>query len=393
MIEAARQREVALGFVSDLLATVAIQNGHIEAMAKHTNRLTQHSEMCCQDLHEQVRILTEKLATEDDRGPREADGFRVLKDQFIQNAADLERVRSERDRLHRENQDLRESLEVKRESSPRGGSGKSAKIPDPERLDNGVSPKYKAWKGDMVGKLAINEYWYVTDAARVAYCLSRLTGQARDHVKAARGCDGNAAFGSYTDIFAVLDQIYIDPDEKNTAREKLRELQLTNEGLAAFRSAFYSLAQTSGEPRETWKDSFYRKLPKQWQKTLADNHANEAYTVEDIMRSAARQYSLSNGNGTGHMPGKGTDSQVAKKGKLYLGNSQSTRAEPNAGERVFSPEYQMRKEEGACYGCGRKDHIARFCPKKRAGVNAVKQISDTREVGELSDSDSGNEEA
>ncbi|KAG6292463.1 hypothetical protein E4U46_000196 [Claviceps purpurea] len=338
MIEAARQREVALGFVSDLLATVAIQNGHIEAMAKHTNRLTQHGEMCCQDLHEQVRILTEKLATEDDRGPREADEFRVLKDQFIQNAADLERV-------NRENQDLRESPE------------------------------------------------YVTDAARVAYCLSRLTGQARDHVKAARGCDGNAAFGSFTDIFAVLDQIYIDPDEQNTAREKLRELQLTNEGFAAFRSAFYSLAQTSGEPRETWKDSFYRKLPKQWQKTLADNHANEAYTVEDIMRSAARQYSLSNGNGTGHMPGKGTDSQVAKKGKLYLGNSQSTKAEPNAGGRVFSPEYQMRKEEGACYGCGRKDHIARFCPKKRAGVNAVKQISDTREVEELSDSDSGNEEA
>ncbi|KAG6273440.1 hypothetical protein E4U48_002870 [Claviceps purpurea] len=327
MIEAARQGEVALGFVSDLLATVAIQNGHIEAMAKHTNRLTQHSEMCCQDLYEQVRILTEKLATEDDRGPREADGFRVLKHQFIQNAADLERVRSERDRLHRENQDLRESPGVKRESSPRGGFGKSAKIPDPERLDNGVSPKYKAWKGDMVAKLTINEDWYVTDAARVAYCLSRLTGQARDHVKAARGCDGNAAFGSYTDIFAVLDQIYIDPDEKNTA-------------------------PTSGEPRETWKDSFYRKLPKQWQKTLAENHANEANTVEDIMRSAARQYSLSNGNGTGHMPGKGTDSQVAKKGKLYLGNSQSTKAEPNAGGRVFSPEYQMRKEEGACYGCG-----------------------------------------
>ncbi|KAG5952048.1 hypothetical protein E4U58_000954 [Claviceps cyperi] len=111
------------------------------------------------------------------------------------------------------------------------------------------------------------------------------------------------------------------------------------------------------------------------------------------MRSAARQYSLSNGNGTGHMPGKGTNSQVAKKGKLYLGNSQPTKVEPNAGGRVFSPEYQKRKEEGACYGCGREDHIARFYPKKRAGVNAVKQISDTREVEELSDSDSGNEEA
>ncbi|KAG6053437.1 hypothetical protein E4U16_007933, partial [Claviceps sp. LM84 group G4] len=63
--------------------------------------------------------------------------------------------------------DLRESPEVKRESSPRGGgSGKSVKIPDPERLDNDVSPKYKAWKGDMIAKLTINEDWYVTDAAR-----------------------------------------------------------------------------------------------------------------------------------------------------------------------------------------------------------------------------------
>ncbi|KAG5951865.1 hypothetical protein E4U58_001036 [Claviceps cyperi] len=282
MIEAARQREVALGFMSDLLATVAMQNGHIEAMVKHTNRLTKHSEMCCQDLHKQVRIFTEKLATEDDWGAKEADGFRVLKDHFIQNAADLERVKSERDRLHWENQDLRESPEVKRESSPRGGgsgkSGKSAKIPDPERLDNGVSPKYKAWRGDVVAKLTINEDWYAPDAARVAYCLSRLTGQA-----------------------------------------------------------------------------------------------NEAYTVENIMRCAARH----------------TACRMEMGPNICL----STKDEPSAGGRVFSPEYQKRKEEGACYGCERKDHIARFCPKKRAGVNAVKQISDTRKVEELSDSDSGNEEA
>ncbi|KAG5933454.1 hypothetical protein E4U60_004456 [Claviceps pazoutovae] len=137
-----------------------MQNGHIEAMAKHTNRNRKHSEMCCQDLHEQVRVLTEKLATGDGR---EADRFQLLKEQFTQNVEDLKRVESERDRLHQENQDLRESPEVKRESSPRGGgSGKSAKIPDPERLENGVSPKYKAWKGDMMAKLTINENWYVT---------------------------------------------------------------------------------------------------------------------------------------------------------------------------------------------------------------------------------------
>ncbi|KAG6098683.1 hypothetical protein E4U30_007631 [Claviceps sp. LM220 group G6] len=60
MIEAARQREVALGFVSDLLATVSMQNGHIEAMAKHTNKITKHSETVCQDLLDQVRVLTDK---------------------------------------------------------------------------------------------------------------------------------------------------------------------------------------------------------------------------------------------------------------------------------------------------------------------------------------------
>ncbi|KAG5986012.1 hypothetical protein E4U52_000689 [Claviceps spartinae] len=63
------------------------------------------------------------------------------------------------------------------------------------------------------------------------------------------------------------------------------------------------------------------------------------------------------------------------------------------GGRTFSPEYHKRKEEGACYACGKKDHIARLYPKKRTGANAVKQISVTREVEELSDSDSGNEEA
>ncbi|KAG5956154.1 hypothetical protein E4U56_006731, partial [Claviceps arundinis] len=179
MIEAARQREVALGFVSDLLA-----------MAKHTNKITKHSETVCQDLLEQVRVLTDKLAKGDSQEANE-DEFRV-QDQFTQNVEDLKRRG--------------------------GGSGKSAKIPDPERLDNGVSPKYKAWKGDMIAKLTINEDMYVTDAARVAYCLSRLTGQARDHVEAARGCDENAAFGSYTNIFAVLDQIYIDPDGRESGR-------------------------------------------------------------------------------------------------------------------------------------------------------------------------------
>ncbi|KAG6056280.1 hypothetical protein E4U17_002317 [Claviceps sp. LM77 group G4] len=351
MIEAARQREVALGFVSDLLAIVAMQNGHIEAMAKHTNRITQHSEMVCQDLHDQVRVLTEQLAMGVDQ---EANKLQTLKEQFTRNVEDLKRAESERDRLRQENQDLRESPEIKRESSPRGGrSGKSGKIPDPERLDTGVSPKYKAWKGDMIAKLTINEDWS-SERGRPPHGLG---------------------LGPSTDSGIVQDpvgwQIYIDPDEKNTAREKLRELQLTTEGFTAFRSAFYRLAQTSGEPRETWKDIFYRKLPKQWQKTLADNHANEAYTTL----------------------GKGTDSQRAKKGKPNLGNSQPVKAELNAGGRLFSPEHQKRKEEGACYGCGKRDHIARFCPKKRAGVNAVKQISDTREVEELADSDSGNEEA
>ncbi|KAG6058602.1 hypothetical protein E4U17_007839 [Claviceps sp. LM77 group G4] len=86
MIEAARQREVALGFLSDLLATVAMQNGHIEAMAKHTNRITQHSEMVCQDLHELVRVLTEQLAMGVDR---EANKLQTLKEQFIQNVGVL----------------------------------------------------------------------------------------------------------------------------------------------------------------------------------------------------------------------------------------------------------------------------------------------------------------
>ncbi|CCE29951.1 uncharacterized protein CPUR_03798 [Claviceps purpurea 20.1] len=105
----------------------AMQNGHIEAMVKHTNRITKHSEMCCQDLHERVRVLTEKLATGDGR---EADRFQLLKEQFTQNVEDLKRVESERNRLHQENQDLRES------SRSRGS-------PHLEEEDRANPPKYR----------------------------------------------------------------------------------------------------------------------------------------------------------------------------------------------------------------------------------------------------------
>ncbi|KAF4628460.1 hypothetical protein G7Y89_g9697 [Cudoniella acicularis] len=59
---------------------------------------------------------------------------------------------------------------------------RSARLPDPDKLSDGIDPTFKYWEVEIDSKLQVNADHFETEAARMAYIFARAQGDARKHL-------------------------------------------------------------------------------------------------------------------------------------------------------------------------------------------------------------------
>ncbi|KAG6314767.1 hypothetical protein E4U44_001669 [Claviceps purpurea] len=247
---------------------------------------------------------------------------------------------------------------------------RSAKLPDPAQLDDAVDPTYESWKGAISDKLSINEDWFTTEMARVAYVCSRTKGKALRHLDATRAAesDGSGALRTVSQILNHLDLIFLDPNRGSKARDDSL-LRMTHTGFQD----------------ENLKEEFYKKLPQEFQSHLFGDYRDKGVILAQLADAAAEYDPISSWTRA---------STKTEKGRASGTTSAATapkKAQPaNPAPRQLPPDLQKLKEFGACYKCKQRGHIARDCPQK-PGVSVVTQSSEVSRATEVGES--GNEEA
>jgi hypothetical protein len=59
----------------------------------------------------------------------------------------------------------------------------SKKLPDPERLSDGVDPTFESWRLQMQGKLRVNADHFEDEEAKMLYVFNRTSGDAQRHLQ------------------------------------------------------------------------------------------------------------------------------------------------------------------------------------------------------------------
>ncbi|KAG6160232.1 hypothetical protein E4U34_004900 [Claviceps purpurea] len=145
----------------------------------------------------------------------------------------------------------------------REGGLNRGKLPDPAQLDDAMDPNYESWKGAISDKLSINEDWFTTEMARVAYVCSRTKGKALRHLDATRAADGSRTLWTVSQILNHLDLIFLDPNRGSKARDAYSLLRVSHTEFQEFRTNFYELIHRGGIS-ESLKEEFYKKLPQEF---------------------------------------------------------------------------------------------------------------------------------
>ncbi|EKD17831.1 retrotransposon nucleocapsid protein [Drepanopeziza brunnea f. sp. 'multigermtubi' MB_m1] len=103
---------------------------------------------------------------------------------------------------------------------------RSAEHPDPDKFD-GTIIKLRPFLTDMSIKLAVNRDWYPTEYDKMAYFLSRLSGEAKGQVKGGTSIRGEILYKSVSEIIDILDAAFGDINAKSTAQQALFVLTVT----------------------------------------------------------------------------------------------------------------------------------------------------------------------
>ncbi|KAG6094416.1 hypothetical protein E4U14_008481 [Claviceps sp. LM454 group G7] len=391
--EAIKQRGVLMGVVADMMDSMAALDRNAVALIESHNVLAAERAVWKERDRDQKNTIRE-LKLELTRAMKQPVRTTESADR---PCSDCENTRSERrvaEDLQRmsmnqtatlqvENQALEDEIRsLRSQRTPTAATEfgqnerRSAKIPDPAQLDDAADPTYESWKGAISDKLSINEDWFTSERAKVAYVCSRTKGKALRHLDATRTSDGSRTLGTVAQILAHLDLIFLDPNRGYKAREAFGQLRMTHTGFQEFRTSFYELSHRGGLT-ENLKEEFYRKLPQEFQSHLCTYNRDGNVTLAQLADAAAGYEPVSSWTRSRAKFGSGKASGTTPV------ESASKKAQPaNPAPRQLSPELQRLKELGACYKCKQRGHLARDCTQQ-TGVSVVAKLTEV----------TGNEEA
>ena len=263
-------------------------------------------------------------------------------------------------------------------------SGKSHKMPDPERYATaGGDVEFESWRIELENKLMVNDDHFNSEAAKIAYVYSRTKGEAQAHLTHARS---HTIFRTATEAMNYLEEMYGDRNKRQKARRRWIKLRMgVDDKFNNFMSTFQMLASilqySHREQTDALKDMLPDRLRNVWEACPFEPPMPK---IKEMLQRADDSY---------HGSKKYSDPRAEPKARStpifvnklrqpfqpasaprapYTQTQQAPRLPPIPSKPAGAKDYSDR----SCYICGKPGHIAsdpRFHPKnpKAAQVSHV----------------------
>jgi hypothetical protein len=247
-------------------------------------------------------------------------------------------------------------------------SGRSSKLPDPEKLDTGRAPgiRFQAWKRQVVDKLLVNADHFPTELHQFAYVNSRTTGEAQKHLEIKyqaleRTVDRNPVC-TVEEIYQILTNFMENPFHATQAAHKLNEMKYRpGTDLRKFTSRFEELCYESDHPSSKMKEYLLQKLPYSIQQHVV------AYSLDSTIDYASfLQHVLAQDLIRAPITEAPKATRRRSREKLPAPRS-STMAHRDPPSAIVPNTNQQLK----CYNCGKTGHMRSQCPSPRVDKNVM----------------------
>lgn len=273
---------------------------------------------------------------------------------------------------------LRSQDDSTRGTPPPEQQRRSAKLPDPELLTDGKSPRFEDWLSRMKGKLAGNADHFPTERLRIAYVESRTGDKAAKHLAPRMRDDAPNKFRVASEMFKHLESIFLDPNRQSNARRKFRALQMKpSDHYHDFLTEFLYLAGEANIPEAEFKEELYDRLTYKLKemmvfyrqdKSTFDEFSTHCSYAANSLQSIAESRSQ---NKSSEKPIT-TTPRAEKRQEENTRTSVTVDTAPSQRRSYpthFTAEQHELMKTGSCFNCKAPGHLGRNCPlKKRAAT-------------------------
>jgi hypothetical protein len=262
----------------------------------------------------------------------------------------------------------------------RGTNERSAKIPDPPIFYNEKdrdTEEFEQWYRDIENKLEVNDDHFRNDRARQAYVESRLGGKAKRELAPYLRNTHPTPINTSLKLLVHLWKQYYDPTTEQKALDEYDNLKLRpGDDFLAFKNDFVRLAGETGKPRSTWKHEFNRKLYDSFQRSMVPSFASPTVTFDQFVVEAQQIAIINKRASERHAAERQTAERQAtnrqRPNNAARGSRGGVRASiflprkqgATAAKPLSADEVKRLYEEGRCFICREKGHLANDCLQK-----------------------------
>lgn len=146
-------------------------------------------------------------------------------------------------------------------SSQQRETKRTTKVPDPQKLDNGVDPTFDRWATSIKGKFIVNHDHFQSEQAKMYYVWDRTQGDAQIHLFPRYQPDAPDPFSTVKEMIDCLREIYTDPNRVRDAKRQYQKLEMRyGQAFHEFKTEFLHLADKAHISRDDRFYDLYDKL-------------------------------------------------------------------------------------------------------------------------------------
>lgn len=259
---------------------------------------------------------------------------------------------------------------------------RSAKLPDPPQLTDGIEPDYEDWVMKMEYKLDANGDHWPTDQLKIGYIQNRLAGKAARQIYPRLRRDSKLRIESPGELFEAIHGIFGDDNKTQTAHSEFRALTQGRSRFADFWAEFQRITLDLLMDEQTLIAELRSKVNRTMKQALVNDVAPT--TLRALAKRCVR-YEINQAElfePDSRRPYTAPAPRVARAPPTTTSTSYTpdTRTKPAYEDRprLYRPPHRDPAKEllmraGKCFECSKEGHLARDCPDKkgRASVHEV----------------------